>query len=285
MDIIITLIIIGVLIYFFYNLRGRGAKKARQTEGSEQRQKVKKGRARYGKWVGGGLGWAFGGPIGAIMGFVFGSMYDSMSNGTYEYAPGQTQTRPADFSASLLVLAAAVMKADERVMRSELDYVKQFLVRNFGQETASEQILVLREILKQDINIYEVCNQVRTYMEYASRLQLLHFLFGISSADGQFHPREVDTIESISRYLGISRNDYQSIRSMFIKETSSSYKILDISPDASDEEVKKAYRKMAVKYHPDKVSHLGEDVQKAAKEKFQAVQDAYDRIKKERGVK
>lgn len=285
MDIIITLIIIGVLVYVFYNLRGRGTQQTSQTQGREQRKKVKRGGSRYGKWVGGGLGWAFGGPIGAIMGFVFGSMYDSMSTGTYEYTPGQTQTRPADFSASLLVLAAAVMKADERVMRSELDYVKQFLVRNFGQETAAEQILVLREILKQDINLYEVSNQIKTYMEYASRLQLLHFLFGISSADGQFHPKEIDTIETISGYLGISRNDYQSIRSMFIKETSSSYKILEISPNASDEEIKKAYRKMAVKYHPDKVSHLGGDVQKAAKEKFQAVQDAYDRIKKERGVK
>ncbi|MCF8227810.1 MAG: TerB family tellurite resistance protein [Bacteroidales bacterium] len=296
MDILITIVIIGLIIYFFtrlnkpkvrdpYGQSGYGGN-AEQANNRASQPKVRRSGSRYGKWVGGGLGWAFGGPIGGILGFVFGSMYDSMSSGAYEQSgPYAGQTRPADFSVSLLVLAAAVMKADERVLRSELDYVKSFLQRQFGQQAAAEQVRVLGEILKRDINLYEVCGQIRANMDYSSRLQLLHFLFGISSADGQFHPREVEVIEQIGNYLGLSSADFQSIKSMFIKDTSSAYKILEITPDATDDEVKKAYRKMAVKYHPDKVSHLGEDVQKAAKEKFQMVQDAYDKIKKERGIK
>jgi DnaJ like chaperone protein len=84
--------------------------------------------------------------------------------------------------------------------------------------------------------------------------------------------------------MGISEKDFESIKAMFFKDTKSAYKILEITPDASDEELKKAYRKMAIKYHPDKVSHLGEDVQKAAKEKFQQLNAAYEAIKKERGL-
>ncbi len=296
MDILITIVIIGLIIYFFTRLNkpkvqdpyGQSGQKEQKNQayGNGSVRKTSRSGSRYGKWVGGGLGWAFGGPIGGILGFVFGSMYDSMSSGTYEQSgPYAGQTRPADFSVSLLVLAAAVMKADEKVMRSELDYVKAFLRRQFGEQVATEQVRVLGEILKRDINLYEVCGQIRANMDYSSRLQLLHFLFGISSADGQFHSREVDVIEQIGNYLGLSSADYQSIKSMFIKDTTSAYKILEITPEASDDEVKKAYRKMAVKYHPDKVSHLGEDIQKAAKEKFQQVQDAYDKIKKERGIR
>ena len=63
------------------------------------------------------------------------------------------------------------------------------------------------------------------------------------------------------------------------------YKILEVSPDATDEEVKKAYRVAAMKHHPDKVSHLGEDVRKKAEEKFAKVNEAYDKIKAARGMK
>ncbi len=236
----------------------------------------------FGKWIGGGLGWVMGGPIGALLGFVVGSMIDSTTVYTGTSRPGVERTTQGDFGMSLLVLVAAMMKADGKVVKSELDYVKQFFVRQFGTAAAKEAILMLKDILRQNIPVRDVCNQIARQMDYSSRLQLVHLLFNISLADGNVHPSEVDIIEKMAGYMRISSPDYQSIRNMFIPETDSSYKILEIEPSASDEEVKKAYRKMAMKYHPDKVNHLGDEFRKIADEKFKKVNEAYEKIKKER---
>jgi DnaJ like chaperone protein len=176
------------------------------------------------------------------------------------------------------------MKADGKVVKSELDYVKQFFVRQFGEESAKHALLTLKDILKQEIPVRDVCLQIKGNMDYASRLQLMHLLFNVSLADTVIHPLEFQLIEKISSYLGVSSTDFLSIKNMFIPETDSSYKILEIERTATDEEVKKAYRKMAVKYHPDKVSHLGDDVRKSADEKFSRVNEAYNKIKKERNM-
>ncbi|MGE5393127.1 MAG: TerB family tellurite resistance protein [Candidatus Saccharibacteria bacterium] len=237
-----------------------------------------------GKWITGGLGWALGGPIGGILGFVVGSMFDENQNGGAQgYQPRQTTTQ-GGYVMSLLVLVAAVMKADGKVMKSELEYTKEFFVRSFGPEGASQAIMMLRDLLKQDIPVMDVCVQIRKNMDHPSRLQLIHFLFGIASADGHVHASEHQLIERMAQYLGISEKDYRSLEAMFVADTNSAYKILEVEPTASEEDLKKAYRKMAVKYHPDKVHYLGEDIQKAAHEKFQKVNEAWEIIKKERGI-
>jgi len=251
--------------------------------------------AKFGKWIGGGLGWAVGGPIGAIVGFVIGSIVDGSTTavesrtGPGPFGGGRTtgysaRTTTGGYVMSLLVLTAAVMKADNRILKSELDYVKKFMVQNFGSASAQEAVKMLRDILKQNIPVNEVCHQIRQNMNYSARLQLLHFLFGIAQADGEVDPSEARMIEHIASQMGIGNSDFQSIQAMFVRDTTSDYKILEIDPKASDDELKKAYRRMAMKYHPDKVSHLGEDFQKAAKEKFQKVSQAYDNIKKERKI-
>lgn len=232
--------------------------------------------AKYGKWLGAGLGWVLGGPIGGILGFTIGSIFDG-SNKT-----GIQGTARGNFAASLIVLLAAVMKADNKVMKSELDYVKDFFVRSFGSEKSTEALIMLRDVLKKDIPLEDVCEQIQRNMPYSERLQLIHLLFGVADADGNVSEIEVQTINRISVLLKIDNKEFISIKSMFIKDTDAAYKILEISPDVSDQEVKKAYRKMAIKYHPDKVSHLGEDFQKSAKEKFQKVNEAYETIKKQR---
>ncbi|MBG0861235.1 MAG: TerB family tellurite resistance protein [Bacteroidales bacterium] len=241
---------------------------------------------RFGKWIGGGLGWAMGGPIGGLLGFLVGSFIDNATITTTSgtYTSGDSRTTQGAFGVSLLVLLAAVMKADGKVVKSELEYVKQFFVRQFGSSAAGEATMMLRDLLKQDIPLRDVCQQISMNMDYSSRLQLIHLLFNVSLADGRLHQSEIDLIEKISGYTGISITDYQSIKNMFIPETDSSYKILEIDPSASDEEVKKAYRRMAMKYHPDKVNHLGEDFKKVADEKFKKVNEAYERIKKERNM-
>ncbi len=241
--------------------------------------------AKFGKWVGLGLGWALGGPIGGILGLAVGSIFDS---GKSEI-PGQSRsvrekTLRGDYAASLLVLIAAVMKADGRVMKSELDYVKRYFVSRFGEDTASEAVVMLRDILKQEIPLRDVTHQLSQRLDYSYRLEMLHFLFGIASADGSVSEPENNVIHKISGYMGISDSDFQSIRAMFVSQTDASYKILEIEPTSSDDDLKKAYRRMAMKYHPDKVSHLGEDFKKVAHEKFRKVQEAYDQIKKERGL-
>lgn len=237
---------------------------------------------QFGKWIGGGLGWVMGGPIGGLLGFVVGSMVDSTTVRTYSST--DRRTTPGAFGVSLLVLIAAVMKADGKVVKSELDYVKEFFVRQFGRESAAEATRMLRDLLKQEIPLRDVCEQISTNMDYSSRLQLIHLLFNVSIADGAIHDSELKVIERISDYMGLNSSDYQSIRNMFVPETDSSYKILEIEKTASNDEVKKAYRRMAMKYHPDKVSHLGEDFKKSADEKFKMVNQAYEKIKKERNM-
>jgi DnaJ like chaperone protein len=241
--------------------------------------------AKFGKWVGLGLGWALGGPIGGILGLAVGSIFDSgTSVVTGQGSDIRSRTLRGDYAASLLVLIAAVMKADGRVMKSELDYVKRYFVSRFGEDTASEAVVMLRDILKQEIPLRDVTQQLSQRLDYSYRLEMLHFLFGIASADGLVSETESVVIQRISEYMNISGSDFQSIRAMFVSQTDASYKILEVEPTVSDEEVKKAYRRMAMKYHPDKVSHLGEDFKNVANEKFKKVQAAYDQIKKERGI-
>ncbi len=250
--------------------------------------------AKFGKWIGAGLGWTLlGGPVGAIIGLGLGWLYDSATEAAKQGGFGRTilddesrytRTTPGDFAATLLVLIAAVMKADGKVVRSELDHVKSYLVMQFGRESASEALVMLRDILKQPIPVRDVCYQVKARLDYPSRLQLLHLLYGVANADGRVQEPEIKIIEQIAYYMGISGTDSASIKNMFVKSTHSAYTILGVKPNASDDEVKKAYRKLAVKYHPDKVSYLGDDFKKTAEEKFQKINEAYEQIKKERGI-
>ena len=237
--------------------------------------------AKFGKWIGAGLGWTFGGPLGAILGFAFGSFIDAAE---LKVISGDKKSTTGDFVGSLLVLIAAVMKADGKVLRSELDYVKKYFDQVFGSESAAEALKMLKDILKQNIPVKDVSLQIKQRMDYASRLQLLHLLFGIAAADGQIDPGELALIEQISYFLGISSTDSGSIKNMFIKSTDSAYKILGVDRNITNEELKKAYRQMAIKYHPDKVNYLGDDIRKKAKEKFQKINEAYENIKKERGM-
>ena len=223
----------------------------------------------------GSLGWAFGGPIGGILGVIFAGS----SEKNYRQVK---QSQAGDFMVSLLVLFAKVMKADGKLLKSELDYVKSFLKRNLSRQQAQVFIKMFQEILKQEYSTAEVCRQIQRSMDHPSRLELIHVLFGLSESDGEIHPEEVRVIHTISGYLNISNKDYESIKAIFIKDINSVYKILEIDSSASDNDVKKAYRKMAVKYHPDKVAHLGKEIQKTAEEKFKSVNDAYSEIKKQR---
>ncbi|MBO4671048.1 MAG: TerB family tellurite resistance protein [Bacteroidales bacterium] len=246
------------------------------------------------RWIGGVLGWASFGPIGGLIGYFLGSVVDRhldrillLSGAGYpaRSARGYSATEQRNsFMVSLLVLSSAVIRADGRTLQSELDYVKDFVRRNFGDAAVPEAMRMLDELGRQNIDIYSVGRQIASYMNYSQRLQLFHYLTQIAIADGEFSKSEKTVLESIAAAIGISAADAASVISMFFKDTGSAYSVLGISPSATDDEVKTAYRRMAMKNHPDKVATLGPEVQKAAAEKFRQIQEAYEAIKRERGL-
>lgn len=251
----------------------------------------------YSKWIGATLGWSVGGPIGAIVGLAIGSMIDAAmddrqpllgerpSRRQWERQQSRTsqrpQTKPGDFEVSLLILASIVIKADNHQDQRELDFVRNHFVNMYGKDRANNAFRLFKIMGKQDISTRQVCNQIQQMMDHPSRLQLIHFLFGIAKADGHVVEDEVKQIYTIAGYLNISFKDFESIKAMFYNSKDNAYKILEIDKTASVDEIKAAYRKMAKKYHPDKVAHLGEEHRKGAEEKFRQVQDAYELLQKE----
>ena len=239
----------------------------------------------FGKWIAGALGWAMFGPIGGILGYYFASRVEKLADSAVVYGEDQSwnQGQRNSFLMSLLVLSAAVIKADGKTTSQELSTLRSFFARNFGPQAGNEAEEIVKDLLSKDFNLYEVCGQIRSCMDYSQRLQLYHYLVGLGASDG-LHKSETDVLEVIASYIGLSKAEVDSIFAQFRPSNDSNYRVLEITPEATDEEVKKAYRKMAVKYHPDKVATLGEDVQKAAEEKFKAISQAYDAICKERGI-
>ncbi len=245
----------------------------------------------YIKWLGVGLGFTLGGPIGAILGYALGSVLDGASMSDFNKDQKRIDSKkvhkkeaatPGDFEISLLILSSLVIKADGKIDEQELDFVRQHFIKMYGKSKASKAFKLFNKIIKEKISTKQVCVQIRQNMDHASRLQLIHFLFGIADADGHVSDTEEDEIHKIASYLYINQNDYNSIKAMFYDEVVSAFKILEIDENATNDEVKTAYRKMAKKYHPDRVQNIGEEHKKGVNEKFQKIQEAYDYIKKQR---
>ena len=225
------------------------------------------------------------GPLGGLLGYFLGSRLERLAEAAAGSEDGQVwnQGQRNSFLISLLALSAAVIKADGKVSSSERSRFREFFAANFGAQAANEAEEILNEILQKDFNLYEVCSQIRSCMDYSQRLQLYHYLVSLGACDGLVQ-KEIDLLETIANYIGLSKTDSDSIMAQFRPNNDSNYRILGITPDATDEEVRKAYRRMAIQYHPDKVATLGEDVQKAAEEKFKAISQAYEAICRERGI-
>lgn len=249
-----------------------------------------------------GLGWTLGGPIGALLGYFLGKILSSDDNGgfspfqsaTPHHGPYRNTGSQNDVNVAIIVLIAAVIKADGQVKRSELDYVKRFLLNNYGEERGKQLLKALQQLVQQDIPLQQVCGQIKVNTDYNTRYHMVDFLFGLGGADGTFHPSEFNTLRLISQHLGISQSDYLSIHERHAgysnsgysnSQTSSHkdpYRVLGISQDASDDEVRKAYRKMAMKYHPDRVAGMSDEMQRNAAEQMKEINQAYDQIKSRR---
>lgn len=236
---------------------------------------------KLGKWLGAGLGWTLGGPIGALLGFTFGSVLDLPLMENLDV--NNKETTKGDFMVSFMVLIAAIMKADERLLKSELNFVKKQLLQKFPDEDARNLLLMLRNFLDQKIDLSGVCVQIRESMDHAGRMQLLHMLFGIAVADGKILNVELDKIEYIAGLLKISDSEFSAVKNMYLPSTLWAYKVLEIEDDATADEIKKAYRMQAMKNHPDRVAYLGEEIRRQAGEKFRVIKEAYEAIKLEKG--
>lgn len=257
-----------------------------------------------GKWIGGIVGWMTGGAFGALAGFALGHMFDkgldsvSDESNSGERSFSDVYGQPDDggrnnFLFALLVLMAYIIRADGKVMHSEMEFVRNFLRNNFGEGAVAqgEQILIklFNEQKRQGTanfrnTVRQCCQQIAMNMQYAERLQLLSFLSAISKADGRVTNDEVIAIKECALWMQISMADTESMFNLGGDTLDDAYKVLGISPTATDDEVRRAYRKLALQHHPDRVATLGEDIRRAAEQKLQKINEAKERIYKERGM-
>lgn len=244
-----------------------------------------------GKWILGGLGFAVGGPIGALIGVLIASAFEtnkviSESNDQPRTSSRQQRATQGDIRVSIIVLIACVIKVDGRVLKAEVNSIKPFLVRNFGEEGAKQALQLLKELLNKDINHVAVAQQIGMYVNYSTRLELVRLLLEVAKSDGEINPQELSIIEQIAINMSVQQADFQSVLALYQrnKDTNWAYTALEIQPSATDEEVKKAYRRMAMKYHPDKVANAGEEIRQQATEMFRGINEAYEHIKQQRGL-
>ena len=249
------------------------------------------------KWICAAVGYGLSMRLsGAFVGYLAGYLIEELAygknknaqnkNNTSRTTRGSSKISPKDFELNLLSLASLVIKADGQINQVELNYVRQYFVATYGKERANATFKVFNDVVKKrEINTFRIATYISQRTRYESRLQIIHFLFGIANSDGKVSANETQKIKEIAGFFRIHFKDFESIYATFYKNPESAYKILGIEKTATDSEIKKAYRSMAKKYHPDKLQHLPEHLVKGAEEKFQAVQQAYEQLQKERGFK
>ena len=220
------------------------------------------------------LGYTFFRLPGALIGFFIGSFL----------SPKVKKISSKDFEINLLALASLVIKADGKVTQNELDFVRRYFISAYGKNRANEVFKIFNQNVKnKGISVSKISRLFNLALNYESRLQVIHFLFGIAKADGNISELEIKKLLEFSNLFKLSYADFLSIKAMFVQESDNAYKILEVDKTATNDQIKKSYRDLAKKHHPDKVQHLGDAYVKAAQDKFQQIQKAYQNIKNERG--
>jgi len=199
--------------------------------------------------------------------------------------------RPADprhsiaFTIGLIALSAKMAKSDGVVTHDEVEAFSRLMHVPAGETAHVRQVF---DLAKQDVAGYDAyARQIAELLDgdRATLLQVLEGLFVVAAADGVLHEREENYLRSVSEILGIPESDFRYVRALFVRDASNPYEILGLSPSASDAEIKARHRKLAVQYHPDRLSGLGEGTElvASANRKLAAINAAFDTLRKERG--
>lgn len=238
---------------------------------------------------------------GAIIGYVIGLFIDKAIAGP---SPRQAQTQRGnpngenkaynEFVYNLVYLCADVIFADGRIYQSETDMLRNFLQQSLGANDAQngmryfEQMKTLRRtrgVEAWNASIQNVCQSINKLMPEAARIQMVALLAELSKADGCTHQTEIKSIRRIAYHLGLDASIVDQMLALGGQSLEDAYQVLGLTPQATDDDVRRAYKKMVLQHHPDRVAHLGEDVKKAATKKMQEINKAKDAIFAARNMK
>jgi DnaJ like chaperone protein len=174
-----------------------------------------------------------------------------------------------------------------------MELVRQMLRQNFGASAVQQGNEILNRLFEEQKRegwqqfkhtVSECCSQINRQMDYSQRLQLLNYLVMVAKADGSVPQSEITALKEAAQWMGLNTSEVDQMLHLGRETLEDAYKVLGVSPNVSDDELKKVYRKLALQHHPDKVAALGDDVRKAAEKKFQEINAAKDRIWKARGL-
>lgn len=249
-----------------------------------------------GKLIGALVG-SIAGPLGTLFGGFLGHLFDRAveeRRAAGAFSPGFGFTADpfsqaqVNFLTCLIGLAVAVANTEGRVRQSQIDAMKAFFREHLPYGPADQELiqrLIDGMYLERDrIDVAALCAYYRGTTSPEARLLLLRLLLQIAEADREGVSRaEEEMIRRIAALLGIPDPFYRQARAERARGAGRAYEILGIRPSASAEEVKAAYRKLAMENHPDRVASLGPELVKVAEEKFKAIQEAYDEVRREKG--
>ena len=237
-----------------------------------------------GKILGGGIGLMLGGPLGAILGATIGHSLIDQQPGT---APGRfsvLEQRQAIFFTAMFAMLGKMAKADGVVSKEELKVVEQFMQHNLRLDAEARKfaIGIFNEAKETDVPFGAYARQFSEVFSHEPQLRNMFYelLFTLAMADGVLHPAEDKLLKSAPGLLGLPSGLYDSLRRRLVKDLLPFYAMLGVSETATDAEVKKAYRKLATEYHPDKIMAQGlpEDFHQFAEDKFKQINEAYESI-------
>lgn len=232
--------------------------------------------AKYEKWLGAGLGWMMtGNPLGGLLGFIAGSFMERGNKSEARHILDGL----SEFETNLLVLASHLIKIDGKVSLEEISFTENFLNAHFDEKLSAKRAQVLNHCLQKEYDLNIVCDQLRMYAKHSTRVQVVRFLFDLALSDGELNERENFFIFKVAGYLTVNDVEFRKIKKEHLEQTISEYETLGVKKDASFTEIRNVYRKLVLKYHPDKNTHLSEEERKQLARKFQQIKEAYETLK------